>query len=110
MSNLKMVLADGTQMDIAEFGLPMHAVLICADDAEMKEKWAQLTPDKLASMQIQENGDTIFTFSSVTLDGLQCVMNGDGTVTAHFYMSGTNTTRVDTEYAEAGKILLGEEE
>lgn len=110
MVNLKMVLSDGSQIDIAEFGLPMHAIVICADDAEMQTVWAQLTPDKLSSMEIQENGETVFTFSSVTLDGLQCIMNGDGSVTAHFYMSGTNTSAINTEYAEAGKILLGEEE
>lgn len=107
MSNLKMVLNDGTQIGIETFGLPMHAVLICADDAEVKEKWAQLTSENLAAVQIQQDEETVFAFSDVTLDGLQCVMNGDDSITVHLYMSGTNE---GAAYAEAGKILLGEEE
>lgn len=42
---------------------------------------------------------------------MQTVSNPDGTYTVHFYMSETVTGDVptDAEYAQAGKILLGEE-
>ena len=109
MNNLKMVLHDDTELAMEQFGLPMHAVFQCVDNADMQSKWDLFTPDKLMTMKIKQNDSTIFTFASVTLDGLQCVMNGDGSVTAHFYFAGTNTSTIDTEYAEAGKILLGEE-
>lgn len=112
MDNLKMILDDGTQVDITEFGLPLHCVALCADKDEMNALWGQLTPANLINMQILQNDETVASYTNVSIDGVQCIVNSDDTLTVHFYMTGTavNPNAADAEYAEAAKILLGEVE
>lgn len=112
MDNLKMILNDGTEVYIAEFGLPMHCVALCADRDEMNALWSTLTPANLINMQIQQNDETVAAYTNVSIDGVQCIINADTTLTVHFYMTGTtvNPNAADAEYAEAARILLGEVE
>ena len=108
MENLKMVLYDGTEMEIAEFALPIHVVILCASKDDALEKWESLTDANLTSVQIQQNGEALFAFRYAGLTGVQYILNADGTVTAHFYMDGERAETPDAEYAQAGRILLGE--
>lgn len=110
MENLKMVLQDGTEVDIAEFALPMHAIVQCATKEDALAKWELLTQENLTYVQIQQNGDVLLAFQYAGLSGVQYILNADGTVTAHFYMEGERADNPDAEYAQAGKILLGEAE
>ena len=44
-------------------------------------------------------------------DGVQVIKNGDDTLTAHFYMQDSGgQTEIENEYAQAARILLGEEQ
>lgn len=75
MDNLKMILNDGTEVDIAEFGLPLHCVALCADRDEMNALWSKLTPANLINMQIQQNDETVAAYTNVSIDGVQCIIN-----------------------------------
>lgn len=110
MENLKMVLQDGTELDLKEFALPMHAIIQCATKDDALTKWELLTQENLTYVQIQQNGEVLLAFQYAGLTGVQYILNADGTVTAHFYMDGERAETPDAEYAQAGKILLGEAE
>ena len=88
MENLKMVLQDGTEMEIAEFSLPMHIVVHCSTKEDALAKWALLTQENLSTVQIQQNGEVLFAFQYAGLTGVQYILNADETITAHFYMQG----------------------
>ena len=105
---LKLILKDGTQIDLMDAGYTRHYVVKCADEAGFQEIWNKLTKENLSEIQITENGNTVHTITGSTLQGTQTVTNPDGTITGHFYLDGGEYVRDD--YSEAGKILLGEEE
>ena len=112
MDNLKMILADGTELPLDAFGLPMHAVVTCANDDEVHALVKKLTAANLGRVEIQQDGVAVFTFGGGKLDGVQTVYNV-GEVTAHLYMSGVRLETVsDTtqEYVTAAQIMMGEEE
>ena len=113
MNNLKMIFFDGTELSLDAFGIPMHAVMTCANEEEMLTVWKQLTPMQLSRVEVQQDGTTIFAYSGGKLDGQQSVVNGDGTLTVHFFMSGVRLDAIDAttqEYVTAAQIMLGEEE
>lgn len=113
MNDLKMILLDGTELSLEAFGLPMHAVMTCADKEEMLARWKLLTALNLSRVEVQQAGAAVFTFTGAVLDGVQSVLNGDGSMTVHFYMSGTRVEALDAtsqEYITAAQIMLGEEE
>lgn len=105
---LQMVLKDGSEIDLIESGLTKHYVVKCDTEDDFVSLWKLMTPDNLSEVQITEDGTVIHIIEGMTLDGTQTVTNEDGSITGHFYMSG-GSYKPD-EYAEAGKILLGESE
>lgn len=113
MDNLKMILFDGTELNLEGFGLPMHAVMTCQSNDELLEKWKLFTPMNLSRVEVQLSDEAVFTFAGGVLEGVQSVINLNGTITAHFYMKGERletVTDTTAEYVTAAKILLGEEE
>lgn len=113
MDELKLILYDGTELPLDAFGLPMHAVMICANEDEMLEKYKLLTPLNLSRVAVVQNGETVFAYNGGTVEGMQSIVNPDGTLTAHFYMKGVRQevlSETSAEYITAAKILLGEEE
>lgn len=113
MSNLKMILFDGTALEIEAFGLPMHAVMQCKDKDEVMSIWELMTEENLKSVIVTQDGESMFAYKDGMLDGVQTVDNGDRTMTVHFYMKGKRQEILSDEsadYITAAKILLGEEE
>lgn len=111
--DLKMILLDGTELTLDAFGLPCHAVMSCESKDAMMAVWQLLTSMNLSRIEVQQDGALIFAFAGCTLDGVQSVMNGDGSMTVHFYMSGTRIEALDAttqEYVTAAKIMMGEVE
>lgn len=109
---MKMILKDGTTIPIVDGSYTGAVVLIVDDRQALIGTWAQLTPDNLTEVRITRDDDTpLHTLHGVVIDSMQTVPNPDGTYTVHFYMSETVTGDIptDAEYAQAGKILLGEE-
>lgn len=109
---MNMTLHNGTKIPIVDGSYTGAVVLIVPDRQALMGIWDQLTPDNLQKLQItQDDGTLIHTLHGVVIDSQQSVTNPDGTLTVHFYLSETLTGDVptDAEYAQAGKILLGEE-
>lgn len=109
---MKMILHNNTTIPIIDGSYSGAVVLICDTRQALMDTWAQLTPDNLQEVRIIKDDDTpLHTLHGAVVDTMQAVTNPDGTLTAHFYLSETLTGDVptDAEYAQAGKILLGEE-
>lgn len=107
---LKLVLKDGTEIELKDAGYAKHFVVVCEDNSAFQEIWNKLTKDNLSEVQITEDGNTVQIVTGLTLNGTQTITNPDGTVTGHFYLDGGEYVRLGDEYSEAAKILLGEEE
>lgn len=110
----KIILAGGTELHIDGFALPLHIAIDCTDRADANAKWALLDGEH-DTITLTGDGDVIASYANVALVNSQFFKNGDGTVTAHFYLSGDHVadeplTDADREYIEAAKIMLGEEE
>lgn len=110
MNDVKLVLANGEEVEVAGFSVPLAVVLNCKSNEDAVTVWQKLTPENLENVSVTQNGETVASFQYVTLTNAQFVLNDDGNVTAHFYMRGENAVKTDDEYVLAAKILLGEEE
>ena len=88
MNDLRMILADGTEIMLSEFILPMHIVVLCETRADVMELWNRLIDENLVSVKVLMDGTEILAFAHAYVDGLQCVYNGDGSMTVHFYLMG----------------------
>ncbi len=107
--DIKMILKDGTEVELVEAGVSKHFVVSCSSKTAFQKIWNKMTAENLSEFQITENGNTIQTITGATLQGTQTVNNSDGTITGHFYLDGGDFVQPEDEYSEAGKILLGEE-
>lgn len=112
---LKLILTDGTELSLDAFGLPCHAVTQAASPETVVELWDKLTPDNLRQIFVRQGDEVMFAYKNCSVNGEQSIVNGDGTLTVHFYLDGTRIkeatlTDEDREYITAAKILLGEEE
>lgn len=107
--SLKLVLNDGTEIDLAEAGLSQHYVVTCSSKTAFQRLWSAMTDENLAVIQITENGNPIQTIVNSKLAGTQTCNNPDGSITGHFYLTGGEYQQQDAEYSIAGRILLGEE-
>lgn len=96
MNDLKMILADGSEIVLSEFSLPMHLVVLCETRADVMELWNRLIDENLVTVKVLMDGAEILSFVHAFVDGLQCVYNGDGSMTVHFYLKGE---RVETDAA-----------
>lgn len=102
-----MVLNDGTNINISEGGLNQHFITLCGTSSDFKDIWDLMTEENLSHVEIMKNGNVIVAIEGMHLTGTQTLVNNDGTLTCHFYMEGG--VEVETEFARAGRILLGEE-
>lgn len=107
---LKLILKDGTGIELEEAGYTRHYVVSCKDAKTFQSIWNKLTEENLSEIQITEDGNTAHTIIGSELEGTQTVTNPDGTITGHFYLSGGEYKQPEDEYSEAGKILLGKTE
>lgn len=106
---LKLMLKDGTEIELEEVGYTQHYVVVCEDIRSFQEILDNLTEENLSEIRIAEDGNIVHTIISSSLEGTQTVTNSDGTITGHFYLCGGEYRQPSDEYSEAGKILLGEE-
>ena len=114
MSELKLQLANGTEIPCEDVSADLHAVLHADSIGAVNTIWNELTPAGLAAVAVVRDGVTLGIYGNVTLTGVQAMANNDGTYTVHLYMqpeSAESATAeqeaIEAEYAEAGRILLG---
>lgn len=105
---IQMHLATGETIALQEFGHE-HLVVTCANLQEFREVEDKIrAAGALDAVEITDNGETIASITGLQAAGTQTVANLDGTLTGHFYMRGGVYDLDGGEYAQAGRILLGE--
>lgn len=111
MSEVRLRLHDGTEIEVVEFALPAQATVACADMRALAELWEKLTPEALAEVTVLWNNAQTQVLRNASVDGVQATKNSDGTLTAHIYFCGQQEIPEvgNPEYVIAAKILLGEE-
>lgn len=99
-------LSTNEEIEITDFG-HSHIVLLCEDLETFRT-----IEDKLHSgfdaFTVEADGEIIASVSGAEITGAQTVCNSDGSITAHIYSSGGTYDLDGGEYAQAGRILLGE--
>ena len=101
MALLKMKLGTGEEITLAEFGHD-HIVLLCADLEEFRETEDKIRADgALDSVEVTSDGEKIAQITGLQITGAQTVGN--------IYTRGGTYDLDGGEYAQAGRILLGEE-
>lgn len=113
MEQFKMALGDGSEVEIAGFALPLSVTVNCASISEMADVWERLHTDAcMSKVEILRDGAVCGTYYGVKPEGAQIVEDGVGGLTVHFYLrdSGGGQAELENEYAQAARILLGEEE
>ena len=99
-------LSTDEEITISDFGHG-HIVLLCEDLTAFREIEDKLH-EGFDSFTVEADGEIIASVSGAEITGAQTVCNSDGTITAHIYSSGGTYDLDGGEYAQAGRILLGE--
>ena len=66
---LKLILTDGTEINLDAFGIPCHAVMTCATKEEMVETWAKLTEYNLRQVFVRDGEDVVYAFKDCSVNG-----------------------------------------
>ena len=111
MSEVRLRLHDGTEIEVVEFALPAQATVVCADMRALLELWDKFTPEALAEVTVLWNNAQTLVLRNAGVNGVQATTNSDGTLTAHIYFCGQQeiTAVGNPEYVIAAKIMMGEE-
>ena len=105
--NLKLILKNNFTINLADASITQSFYVICQDKTQFIEIWNEMNPENLTEVKLMDGENIINLINNVTLTGVQILNSPDGTLTAHFYTDGGQF--VINKYAEAGRILLGEE-
>jgi len=109
--NIALILKNGTVLTLSQFILPLHLVMKCANFGSLYTIYNEMSEENLSEVVITQNSVEMHRATGAKIQSLQAVHNPDGTLTAHFFLSGTSASNVaDASYVQAAKILLGEEE
>ena len=101
-------LGTGRTFEAAEFAHE-HIVVTCGSLEDFRTIEDMMGEDgALDTVEAIADGQTIATITGMQISGAQTVANTDGSITGHIYTLG-GTYELGGEYAQAGRILLGEE-
>lgn len=110
---MKLILRDGSEIELANF-TSNSFIFLCADEQEFYNIWNKMTPENLSRVKITDDSVAVLTLENLIFDSIQATYNINRTITGYIYFHGQeyvpdNMSEQDREYAEVGKILLGEE-
>ena len=109
---MKLIFNDNSELEISNYTSGAF-IIQCNNKNEFFDIWSnKMTNENLSKVQITDGVAPILNMENLTFDGAQVVCNTDSTYTCYFYFHGQNYITIseeDMEYAEVGRILLGEE-
>lgn len=105
---MKIILANGTEVQLAQATYDGHYVVNCPNVVAYQTIWSYFTPENLSDFKLVDDNDNVVSRTFyIRLSSTQAIINPDNTITGHFYFMGG--TVAPNEYEQAGRILLGEE-
>jgi len=110
---MKLILKDGSDVEIVQY-TSNSFVVACADKEEFDLIWDRMTTENLSRVDVKDGDATVVSLENIMFDGVQAIYNTDRTITGYIYFHGQEyvtpaLSEEDMEYAEVGRILLGEE-
>lgn len=102
------ILNDGSVIHTTSITLEPHFTVSLQNWDAFIDLIDRLTPGNLTKIQATIDGDLVVTYTDCELVGTQTVNNYDGSMEAHFYLTGVVAPQADPSYETAYKILTGE--
>lgn len=99
MSQVKLILKDGTELMLDAIKLPEDLVKVYASKDAFISTWNMLTDENLSEMSAWYSDTQTLKMTGYTIDSVQAVTNSDGTVTGHFYLRDGSFASVVTDNA-----------
>lgn len=104
---MKIILADASVVNADSVTLEPHLAIKCPDRAAFLSIWDRLTPQNLDRVEVYKDDAFVAAFTACELIGTQTVNNYDGSMIAHFYMTGEPAPKTDPAYEQAYAIITG---
>ena len=98
---LKLILNDGTEIELAEASYTKHFVVLCSSKSAFQKIWNKLTDENLSTIRIADGDTVLQIIEGATLSGTQTISNPDGSVTGHIYLEGGEYVPPNAEPEEA---------
>lgn len=105
---MKVILNTGAVIDATSVTLEPHFIVAAESRAAFLLVWDELTDEALKSVSIYSQDDKLLArFTDCELAGTQTVNSYDGSMTAHFYLTGLPASLTDPAFEEAYNVLTG---
>lgn len=106
MNQSKLVLADGTEINLEDGASIGNMCVISANRIEMLDTWVKLTPDNLRQVQITTDGEVSGQYSNLILDHETSMVQADGSILTSFALR--QKTQVEMLLEEVAELRAGQ--
>lgn len=106
MSQSKLVLADGTKINLEDGASIGNMCVVSADRQAMLDTWVKLTPDNLRQVQITTDGEVSGQYSNLILDHETSTVQADGSILTSFALR--QKTQVELLQEEVAELRAGQ--
>lgn len=105
---MKIILADASVITVDSITLEPHLAVSCPDRGAFLSIWDRLTPQNLDHVEVYRDDAFVAAFDACELIGTQTIIKYDGSMIAHFYLSGDPAPKIDPAFEQAYAIITGE--
>ncbi len=88
MSNMELVLRDGTEIEINDATYGGHYITVCANMMEYFQQYTAMSDENMSSVQVKKDDEVIQIIEGMRVINTQSVRNPDNTLTCHYYTTG----------------------
>lgn len=106
MNQSKLVLADGTKINLEDGASIGDMCVVSANKTAMLDTWVTLTPDNLRQVQITTDGEVSGEYSNLILDHETSTVQADGSILTSFALR--QKTQVELLQEEITELRAGQ--
>lgn len=106
MSQSKLVLVDGTEINLEDGASIGNMCVVSANKTAMLDTWVKLTPDNLRQVQITTDGEVSGQYSNLILDHETSTVQGNGSILTSFALR--QKTQVEMLLEEVAELRAGQ--
>lgn len=107
---MTLIFADGSTLDVSQMTFEPHFVVEVPNRDALLAVWDKMTSENLSFIEVVQTGSCIAAYTGCELTGVQAIINPDGSMLGHFYMTGLPQTHIDPDYKDAYEIVTGKKE
>lgn len=106
MNQSKLVLADGTKINLEDGASIGNMCVVSANKTAMLDTWVKLTPDNLRQVQITTDGEVSGQYSNLILDHETSTVQGNGSILTSFALR--QKTQIELLQEEVAELRAGQ--